>query len=153
MDSGDERENYFLQVHSKYSEIIYFTPQMAWIILTGLEYPHRYVLPPRKTFPGAGGVQEGGQKAGEWGYSMYCGMSGILLSVARLRTPGQHLPSSPTHLCKLLSTLKLKALHHTPVTSQRSIVTSPYIKEEPLHIFTQGLREAVVKGLKDQVLL
>lgn len=98
-------------------------------------------------------MQEGGQKAGEWGYSMYCGMSGILLSVARPRTPGQHLSPSPTHLCKLLSTLKLKALHHTPVTSQRSIVTSPYIKEKPLHIFTQVLGEAVVKGLKDQVLL
>lgn len=82
---------------------------MAQIILTGLEYPHKYVLPPRKTFPGAGGVQEGGQKAGEWGYSMYCGMSGILLSVARLRTPGQHLSSSPTHLCKLLSTTEAQS--------------------------------------------
>lgn len=130
---------------------------MAKVILIGLEYPHKYVLSPRKTFPGAGGVQEewqeGGEKAGEWGYSMYCGMSGILLSVARLRTPGQHLSSSPTHLCKLLSTLRLKAPHHTPVTSQRSIVSSPYIKEKPLHIFAQVLREAAVKGLKDQVLL
>ena len=124
---------------------------MAKIILASLEYPHKYALPPRQTFPG--GVQEGGEKEGEWGYSMYCGTSGILLSVARLGTPGQHLSSSPTHLCKLLSTPWLKALHHMPVTSQRSIVTSLNIKEKPLHIFAQILRGAVVKGLKDQILL
>lgn len=61
------------------------------------------------------------------------------------------LPHPPV---QMLSTPQLKALRHMPVTSQRSIVTSPNIKEKPLHIFfAKILRGAVVKGLKDQVLL
>lgn len=151
---GGERKNHLLWVQSKHLGIISLKPQMAKIILASLDYPHKYALPPGQTFPGAGGVWEGGAKEGERGYSMYCGASGILLSVARPGTPGQHLSSSPTHLCKLLSTPQLKALCHMPVTSQRSIVASPNIKEKRLHIFfSQILRGPVVKGLKDQVLL
>lgn len=74
---------------------------MAKVILIGLEYPTNMFFP-QERFPGAGGVQEGGEKAGEWGYSMYCGMSGILLSskTENTWTTLVFLPQPPVQIAK-----------------------------------------------------
>lgn len=61
MDLEGERKNHLFWVQNKHLEIISFKPQMAKILLASLEYPHKYALSPRQTFPGAGGVQEGGK--------------------------------------------------------------------------------------------